>query len=336
MTRVGIVGYGYWGPNLARNFRRNSRCTLTRIVDIEPRRLQSAQSDLEGVDLSTDLTSLTCAEDIDAIVIATPIETHFDLAMEALRHDKHVLVEKPMAHSVRGCEQMIAEASRRGLVLMVDHTFVYTEAVRWMRAFVDSGQMGDLFYVDSVRTNLGLFQRDADVIWDLAPHDIAVLNTLAQRPVIGVSATGACHAGSRQPDIAYLSLDMDDGVMAHVHVNWLSPIKVRRMTVAGSARMLVFDDMDTSEKVKVYDSGVSIAHADEAGQYRMKVDYRIGDMMSPALTQREALQTMVEHFARCVLGEETPQTGGEAGLEVVRVLEAAQCSLRRGGERIRL
>jgi predicted dehydrogenase len=331
-----VVGYGYWGPNLARNFRRNPNCTLTRIVDIEPRRLQVAQSDLPGVDTSTRIESVMRADDIDAIAIATPIETHYDLAMEALRHNKHVLVEKPMAHSVRCCEQMIAEAARRDLTLMVDHTFVYTEAVRWMRAFAATEKFGDLFYVDSVRTNLGLFQRDADVIWDLAPHDIAVLHALAQRPIVGVSATGACHAGSRQTDIAYLSLDLDDGVMAHIHVNWLSPIKIRRMTVAGSSRMMVFDDMETSEKVKVYDSGVSIAHRDEAGQHRMKVDYRVGDMMSPALPTREALQTMVEHFLRCVRGEEMPLTGGESGLAVVRVLEAAQCSLRLGGERISL
>ncbi len=336
MIRIGVVGYGYWGPNLARNFHRNTNFDLKKVVDIDPKRLELAQANLSGMPVSTDIRDLLCSDEIDAIAIATPIETHFDLAMDALRHDKHVLVEKPMSHSVRTCELLIAEAQRRNLTLMVDHTFVYTEAVRWMSDYFRSDQFGDLFYVDSVRTNLGLFQRDADVIWDLAPHDIAVLQTLAASPVAGVSATGACHAGSRQPDIAYLSLDLADGVMAHFHVNWLSPVKVRRMTVAGSKRMMVFDDMEMSEKLKIYDTGVSIAHGDEQGEYRMKVDYRVGDMMSPALPQKEALQTMVEHFGQCIQKNEIPQTGAEAGLAVVRVLEAAHCSMKLGGERIKL
>jgi predicted dehydrogenase len=336
MIRIGILGYGYWGPNLARNFRRSSACALTRIADLDPRRLQAAQRDWPGVDVSTSVEDVTHAPDIDAVVIATPIHTHYELALDALRHEKHVLVEKPMADSAAHCERLIEEAARRNLVLMVDHTFLYTEAVRWMRAFVEAGNLGDLYYFDSARTNLGLFQRDASVIWDLAPHDLSILNAVTGRPVRGVSATGSCHAGSRVPNIAYLSLDLGDGIIAHFHVNWLSPVKVRRTTLAGSKKMVVYDDMETSEKIKVYDSGVSIRHQDADGQYRLLVDYRTGDMCSPALAQREALQVEVEHFAQCIAGKEIPLADGEAGLAVVRILEAAQCSLQRNGARIDL
>ncbi len=336
MIRVGLIGYGYWGPNLARNFHRCADCTLVRIVDMEARRLEAVRRDWPGVDTSISMEDVTRAQDIDAVAIATPIRTHFDLALEALQHGKHVFVEKPMADSVERCERLVEEANRRGLILAVDHTFVYTEAVRWIRSFVSRGDLGDLYYFDSVRTNLGLFQRDASVIWDLAPHDLSILHAVVNRPVLSVSATGSCHAGSRVPNIAYLSLDLGDGAMAHFHVNWLSPVKVRQIMVAGSKRMIIFDDIEASEKIKVYDSGVSIEHQDAQGQYRMLVDYRAGDMFSPALAQREALQTEVQHFARCISRDEKPETPGEAGLAVVRILEAAQRSLERGGEQIKL
>jgi predicted dehydrogenase len=336
MIRIGIIGYGYWGPNLARNFARCEECSLVRIVDLDPRRLEAVQRDWPGVETSTALEDVTRADDIDAVAIVTPIQTHFELALEALLHHKHVLVEKPMADSVAHCERLIEEAARRNLILMVDHTFVYTEAVRWMREFVAAGNLGDLYYFDSARANLGLFQRDASVIWDLAPHDLSILHAVTGRSVQSVSATGACHAGSRVPNIAYLSLDLGEGAIAHFHVNWLSPVKVRQTTLAGSQKMVVYDDMQTSEKIRVYDCGVSIRHQDEDGQYRMRVDYRAGDMCSPALAQREALQTEVRHFVRCVQGQETPLVDGEAGLAVVRILEAAECSLRRDGRRIEL
>lgn len=336
MLRVGLLGYGYWGPNLARNFHKCADCTLTRIVDIDARRLEAAQRDYPGVDLSLDPEAITRAADIDAVAIATPICSHFDLAIDALRHDKHALVEKPMADSVARSERLVAEAAKRGLTLMVDHTFIYTEVVRWMRAFVEAGNLGDLFYFDSIRANLGLFQHDASVIWDLAPHDLSILHAVTGRTAQGVSATGSCHAGSRVPNIAYLSLDLGDGAIAHFHVNWLSPVKVRQMTLAGSKKMLFFDDMQNSEKLKIYDSGVSIRHQDGDGAYRMQVDYRAGDMSSPALAHREALQTEVQHFARCIADKETPLVSGEDGLAVVRILEAAQRSLLRDGERIAL
>ena len=336
MLRVGILGYGYWGPNLARNVSRSPRAELTRIADLDERRLQNARGIYPGIDLSQDPESVTRASDIDAVVIATPIGTHFELAQDALRSGKHVLVEKPMTHSADTSERLLEEARKNNVKLMVDHTFAYTESVRWIREFVDSGKLGELYYFDSVRANLGLFQRDASVLWDLAPHDLSILHELVPRRVISVTASGACHAGSRVPDIAYLTLDLADGCLAHFHVSWLSPVKIRRIMLAGSQKMVLFDDLEASEKIKVYDSGVRIEHEDSEGAHRMMVDYRIGDMFSPALPGREALAVEIDHFVDCCLDGGSPQTDGEAGLAVVRILEAAQQSLNKDGERVRL
>lgn len=334
MVRVGVIGYGYWGPNLARNFYQCPGFELRRVVDMEPRRQAAAHVACPGIDVAGDYQSVTRATDIDAVVVATPAESHFEIALDALRAGKHVLVEKPLANSVEHCERLIEEAGRRNLVLMVDHTFLYTEAVQWMSAFVEAGKLGEPYYFDAVRSNLGLFQRDVSVLWDLAPHDLAILAGVLGRPARSVVATGARHAGSRMHNLAHLTLDLGDDVLAHIHVNWLSPVKVRRIMLAGSERMIVFDDLEPSEKLKVYDSGVSIHHDDEAGQYRMRVDYRSGDMIAPALPAREALRAEVEHFRRCIDGAEVPKTGGESGLAVVRILAAAQRSLESGGERI--
>jgi predicted dehydrogenase len=288
------------------------------------------------VAVSTDVSDLFADQAVEAVAIATPTPTHYELARAALSHGKHVLVEKPLAESTGHCRRLIEEAERRKLVLLVDHTFVYTEAVRWMRDFVAADGLGDPYYYDSIRANLGLFQRDVSVLWDLAPHDLSILYDVTGREVRSVICTGASHAGSRVPDIAYLTLDLGGGCLAHFHVSWLAPVKIRRTVVAGSRRMIVYDDLELSEKVKVYDSGVAIEHQDEEGQRRMLVEYRVGDMMSPALPAREALQTESEHFARCIRGEERPRTGGKAGLAVVRVLEAAQRSLEGGGQRVDL
>jgi predicted dehydrogenase len=334
--KVGVVGYGYWGPNLARNLFQSPRFDLVRLADMNPNRLTAAQAALPGVQVTSSASDVLAAPDIEAVVVATPISTHFELGMEALRNGKHLLIEKPMTDSVATSEQLMAEAEKQGVLLMVDHTFVYTEVVEKMREFVVSGALGDLYYIDSIRANLGLFQRDSSVLWDLAPHDLSVLQALLEPKILAVSATGACHAGSRVPNIAYVSLDLEGAGIAHFHVSWLSPVKVRRIMVAGSKRMLIFDDNETSEKLKMYDSGVRIEHSDEAGQHRMQVEYRVGDMVSPALPTKEALKTEMEHFADCIQGKARCRTGGDAGLAVVRVLEAAQQSMERGGERVRL
>ncbi len=332
--RVGLIGYGYWGPNLARNFHRYPGCTLARVVDMEQKRRDAAQRDCPGVEVAGDPSAVTKAADIDAVVIATPIWTHYELAMEALQNGKHVLVEKPMTDSVATSQKLVEEAEKRKLVLMVDHIFVYTETVRWMREFVKADKLGELYYFDSVRANLGLFQHSANVIWDLAPHDLSILWDITGRKVLNVSATGACHAGSRMQDIAYLSLDLGGGTIAHFHVNWLSPVKLRQTIVAGSKQMIIFDDMLTSEKIKVYDTGVEIAHNDAEGQRRMQVDYRAGDMMSPALAAKEALYTEVDHFVKCIENSQKPLSDGYAGLAVVEILEAAQKSMDLGGAQV--
>lgn len=336
MLRIGVIGYGYWGPNLARNFHHSPLWSLVRVADFQPARREAAARDCPGVETCADPEPILRAPDIDAVAIATPIATHFDLALAALRAGKHVLVEKPMTDDAGQAERLVAEADRRGLVLLVDHTFVYTEAVHWLTGFARGGQFGEPYYFDSIRANLGLFQRDASVLWDLAPHDLSILTAVLDRPVRSVAAFGASHAGSRVPDIAYLTLDLGDGCLAHFHVSWLSPVKVRRVLLAGSRKMVVFDDLESTEKLKVYDSGVNIRHDDSEGAYRLRVDYRVGDMTSPALKSGEALAAEAAHFARCILGEERPRTGGEAGLAVVRVLSAAEQSMRSGGEIVRL
>lgn len=336
MIKVGLIGYGYWGPNLARNVRRCADTKLVRIADRDPRRLETIHREWPDVDLVTSAELVTRADDIEAVVIATPISTHHELALDALRHGKHVLVEKPMAESVAHCEELIAAAEKRKLMLLVDHTFLFTEAVAWLRNFMDAGQLGDLHYYDSIRANLGLFQRDSSVLWDLAPHDLSILHDLVRPDVKTVSAVGACHAGSRVPDIVYLTLDLGDGCLAHFHVSWLSPVKVRRTLIAGSRRMIVFDDLESSEKIKVYDNGVNIEHHDIDGEYRMKVEYRIGDLMSPALSNKEALAAEMQHFADCILGRATPRSDAESGLAVVKILEAAQESMRNDGKKILL
>jgi predicted dehydrogenase len=336
MIRVGLVGYGYWGPNLARNFARSPEFELTRIVDIDPRRLQAAAHDHPRVESSTDPEAVLHAPDLDAVAIATPIHTHASLALEALRHDKHVLVEKPMADSVAGAEQLVAEAERRRLVLLVDHTLVYTAWCRWIQEFVAAGKLGDLFYFDAMRANLGLFRRDVSVVWDLAPHDLAVLQEVIARPVLGVSATGSSHAGSRVPSIAYISLDLGAGSVAHLHVSWLSPVRMRRLLVAGSKSIVLFDEAEARERLKVYDSGATVVHTDSPAGQMMSVEYRVGDVLAPALQEHEALQEEVAHFAACIQGKETPRAGGQAGLAVVRILEAAQRSLEKNGDRVLL
>jgi predicted dehydrogenase len=336
VINVGLIGYGYWGPNLARNIRRCAHTKLVRIADRDPKRLESIHREWSDVDVSTEADAILKADDIEAVVIATPISTHYKLALEALRHGKHVLVEKPMAESVRECEHLMEEAAKRKLLLMVDHTFLFTEAVGYISRFMESGELGELYYYDSIRANLGLFQRDASVLWDLAPHDLSILIDLVRRDVRSVSATGACHAGSRVPDIVYLTLDMGDGCLAHFHASWLSPVKVRRTLIAGSRRMIIFDDLETSEKIKIYDNGVKIEHHDVDGEYRMKADYRIGDVMCPALSNKEALASEMNHFADCIRGRALPRSGAESGLEVVRILEAAELSMRSDGKKIPL
>ncbi len=268
---------------------------------------------------------------IDAIVIATPVSSHFELAMAALKAGKHVLVEKPLAANSQQALELIEEAARRKRVLMVDHTFVYTSAVRKIRELIRSNALGDIYYYDAVRVNLGLFQHDVNVIWDLAIHDLSIMDYVLPSRAIAVSATGISNLPGQPENVAYITLFFANPQIAHVHVNWLTPVKVRHTLIGGSEKMILYDDLEPSEKVKIYDKGVTVSQSPEA-VYEMLVSYRSGDMWAPRLDTTEALQTEVLHFIDCVEHNNKPETDGEAGLRLVKIVEAAERSLRARGE----
>ena len=330
MIGIGVIGYGYWGPNLVRNFAECRGAAVRMVCDQRAERLQQVERRYPGVKVTTAPSELVNDPSVDAVVIATPVNHHFELAMMALRAGKHVLVEKPMASSSDEAARLIDEAAARRAVLMVDHTFVYTGAVRKMRELTEAGELGEIYYYDSVRINLGLFQHDVNVLWDLAVHDLSIMDyVLPQRPV-AVSATGLAHIAGKPHNIAYMSMFFDSNLIAHVHANWLSPVKVRRTLLGGSRRMVVFDDLEASEKVKVYDRGISLNSSPE-DVYQMLVAYRTGDMWAPQLDVAEALSAEAAHFVDCVTNGTRPATDGEAGLRVVRLLEAATESMRDRG-----
>ena len=337
MIRVAIVGAGYWGPNLIRNFLACPGTKLVAVCDRDRVRLEKVLAAYPGVETVDNFDRLLSREDIDAIVIATPVGTHAPLAIAALKAGKHVLVEKPLASSVRDAEAMVAAAKEAARVLMVDHTFIYSGPVRKIKEIVDSGDLGDIYYVDSVRINLGLFQHDVNVVWDLAPHDLSIMDYLIGRLPKSLSAFGTCHtdAASGIEDVAYLNLDFGDGLLASFHVNWLSPVKIRSFLIGGSRKGLVYNDLSPDEKVKVYDRGITVS-LDEETRRGVIMGYRTGDVWSPQIDQYEPLQAMVRHFAECIRDGTTPVTDGEAGLRVVRILEAAQRSIKAQGGRITL
>ncbi|MGH8315881.1 MAG: Gfo/Idh/MocA family protein, partial [Steroidobacterales bacterium] len=272
---------------------------------------------------------------VDAVMVATPVESHFRIAMAALQAGKHVLVEKPITPTSREASMLVAEAKTRGLILMVDHTYVYTGAVRKIRDLVTKGDVGDIYYYDSTRVNLGLFQHDVNVIWDLAVHDLAILDFLLDASPTAVSANGANHVTGGPDNMAYITLYFESGAIAHVNVNWLAPVKIRQTLIGGSRRMIVYDDLQPSEKVKVYDRGVNLT-TNENERHKMLVSYRMGDMWAPELSVKEALLTEIEHFGACVRKEATPMTSGESGLRVVKALEAATISLHKHGHPVEL
>lgn len=336
MTRVGLIGYGYWGPNLARNIADTAGLTLAAVADARPERLELVRRRYPSVTTVADAAALLSRDDIDAVVIATPLGSHVAFAQAALERGKHVLVEKPLAPTVREAEALGELAARQDRRLMVDHTFVYTGAVRKIRTLIDAGELGDLLYLDSVRVNLGLFQYDTNVIWDLAPHDLSIMDYLiAQRPV-AVSADGGRVGTFEHESIAYITVHFDDGFLGHFHVNWLAPVKIRRMLLGGRRRMLTFDDLEPSEKVRVYDHGVDFAAGDDEARRELLVSYRMGDMYAPKLERQEALAGVLAEFAASIAERREPLTGAASGVRVVRLLEAAEQSLRSDGHRVRV
>jgi predicted dehydrogenase len=330
MLTVGLVGFGYWGPNLARNLNEAADVSLAAIAEVRPERRAQAVRRFPGVTVVDDAAALIERADVDAVVIATPLSTHHSLAARALSAGKHVLVEKPLAASHREAEELAELAAGRGLTLMVDHTFVYTGAVRKIQALVAAGELGDLLYLDSVRVNLGLFQHDTNVIWDLAAHDLSIMDCLVTHRPVAVSADGARMHGYAHESIAYITVHFDNGFLGHFHVNWMAPVKIRRMLLGGTRKMLTFDDLEPSEKVRVYDQGVDFGFGDDESRRQILVSYRTGDVYAPRLDRQEALAGVIDEFAASIRDRREPLTGASAGVRVVRLLEAAEQSLRQG------
>jgi predicted dehydrogenase len=335
MIKVGVIGYGYWGPNLVRNFMDAPSSTVVAVCDLRTERLAQLRIRYPNIHTVSDASVLLNDPSLDAIVIATPVSSHFELAMAALRADKHVLVEKPLAANSEQSMQLIDEAARRRRVLMVDHTFVYTAAVRKIRELLTANALGDIYYYDAVRVNLGLFQHDVNVIWDLAIHDLSIMDYVLPAKATAVSATGISHIPGQPENVAYMTLFFDNRLIAHVHVNWLTPVKVRHTLIGGSEKMILYDDLEPSEKVKIYDKGVTISQSPEA-VYEMLVSYRSGDMWAPRLDATEALQTEALHFIDCLENNKLPETDGQAGLRLVRTVEAAEKSLRAKGQLVEI
>jgi predicted dehydrogenase len=334
MLRIGVIGYGYWGPNLVRNFSVSSRTQVDMVCDMNQQSLKKVKKAYPQMRVTTDVNELIKDPAIDAVAIATPVFTHYALAKQVLEAGKSVFVEKPFTHTVAEAEELVELADKKKLKIMVDHTFLYTGAVRKIKQLIEDGVFGDLYYFDSVRVNLGLFQHDVNVVWDLAPHDIAIMDYLIGEKPQAVVATGAEHFGRGLEDIAYLTFYYPKNVIAHINVNWLSPVKVRTTLIGGEKKMMVWNDLEPDEKIKIYDKGVQVKTKE--GKYNLLVDYRSGDMWAPKVEQTEALKLIAEKFAHYVENGDSVVNDGIAGLNVVRMLEASNRSLGNKGEMVYL
>lgn len=332
---IGVVGYGYWGPNLVRNFANSESAFIAAVSDFDAAKLAVAGRLYPGAATTHVFEDLLKDPKIDAIAIATPVHTHYDLAFSALGAGKHVLVEKPLAQNSDLVRRLIDEADRRHLTLMVDHTFLYTPAVQKIRELMLQDALGEIYYYDSIRSSLGLFQSDVNVIWDLAVHDISIIQYILNEDPVAVSATGSCHVAGSPENMAHITLFFQSNCVAHVSVNWLSPIKVRQTFVGGSKKMIVYDDLEPSEKIKVYDKGITVNGSSEKA-HQLRIGYRAGDMWAPHLSAKEALQTEVEHFLDCVRNGTPPVSSGTSGLRVVEILEAASRSIAEQGKPVAL
>jgi predicted dehydrogenase len=328
MLRFGVIGYGYWGPNIVRNLRSLEGCQVVGICDQSPAARKRIQSAHPGIPVYSDHNELVSSREVDVIAVITPVWTHFEVAKTALENGKHVFVEKPFTSSVAQAEELINLAEQKNLQIMVDHTFLFTGAVRKMRQLLDEDVLGKLYYYDSTRVNLGLFQHDCNVIWDLAPHDLSIMNHLLHQDAEAISATGQTHLNGHE-DIAFITAYFPEKMIAHINVNWLSPVKVRTTLIGGEKKMLVWNDLEADEKLKIYDKGVDVKS--QEGLYNLLVSYRTGDMWSPQVEQVEALRLELSYFVDCIRKNEKPFNDGLAGLKVVRMLEAANESVAKRG-----
>ena len=335
MIKIGLIGFGYWGPNLARNFHFNPDLELTAVCDLSADRLKTACKHCPYVTCCDNIDDFFGIMDMDAIAIATPVGTHCELTRRAIESGRHVWLEKPMTEAVEQGRELIGLAKKKKKVLLVDHTFVYTGAVRKIKELIRKGELGHIIYYDSTRVNLGLFQQDVNVIWDLAPHDISILDYLMPFDKMAVSATGSHYYGNGVMPKALLTIYMAADVIAHINVSWVSPVKIRQTLIGGSLKMVVYDDTHPSEKVRIYDKGVVLEITKEE-LYHMQVQYRVGDMWAPKLDDREALSLEIEHFVDCLTKDVAPLTGGREGLQVVKILAAAEQSLKNKGMPVEL
>ncbi len=330
MIRMGVIGYGYWGPNIVRNFNGLDKSQVVAVCDLNEGLLKKVKKAYPDLKVTTKSDELVCAADIDVVAIVTPVFTHFELAQSSLKMGKHILVEKPFTYTTAQAEELIELAEKKKLKIAVDHTFLYTGAVRKIKQLIDNGTLGDLCYFDSMRVNLGLFQHDVNVVWDLAPHDLSIMDYLIKEKATAVVATGAGHFNRGLEDISYITIYFPNNIIAHINVNWLSPVKVRTTLIGGLKKMLVWNDLDPDEKIKVYDKGVDIKTRN--GVYNLLVSYRSGDMWAPRVEQGEALKLLAENFIDCVCNGGALCNDGLAGLRVVKMLEAANRSLKKKGE----
>jgi len=333
MIGIGVIGYGYWGPQIVRNFHNVNGAHVQVVCDRETEALKRAKRAYADVEVTTDVGEVLTSPRVDAVAVVTPVWTHFDLARTALENGKHVFVEKPFTTTSEQARQLIELAQKKNLRIMVDHTFLFTGAVKKIRQLIDGNELGSLYYYDSTRVNLGLFQHDVNVIWDLAPHDLSIMNHLIKDKPKAIVATGERHLNC-QEDVAFITIYFEHNIIAHINVNWLSPVKVRTTLIGGEKRMVVWNDLAADEKVKVYDKGVRITNRE--GVYDLLVSYRSGDMWAPKVDQTEALKEVCEYFIACVENNKQPFNDGQAGLAVVEMLEAADKSMRERGRIIEI
>jgi predicted dehydrogenase len=333
MLKIGVIGYGYWGPNIVRNFHRGPDSRVAMVCDQSPRMLERVNRAHPDIKTTSDSMEVIQSPDVDAVAVVTPVWTHYKLGKEALQNGKHLFIEKPFTCDVEQADELIDLAASKNLLIMVDHTFLYTGAVRKIRQFIDDGTLGKLYYYDSTRVNLGLFQHDINVLWDLAPHDLSIMDYLIDEKAEAISATGQKHLNGHE-DVAYMTVYFPNKVIAHINVNWLSPVKVRTTLIGGENKMLVWNDLEADEKIRLYDKGVKLQNS--ANVYDLLVSYRSGDMWAPQVERIEALEAEAKHFVDCVCNNKKPTNDGRAGRRVVQMLQAASQSVQNRGEAVAL
>ncbi|MCC6544629.1 MAG: Gfo/Idh/MocA family oxidoreductase [Nitrospirae bacterium] len=333
MLKVGVIGYGYWGPNIVRNFNRLKSAKVVEVADTNNKALNRVSEIYPAINVTTSADEIITSADTDVIAIVTPVSTHFELAKKALQNGKHIFVEKPFTTTSAQAEELIELADKKNLLIMVDHTFLFTGAVKKIKQLIDDNSLGRLYYYDSMRINLGLFQHDVNVIWDLAVHDLSIMDYLMKEKPVAIGATGKGHVNDRE-DIAYITVQFSNNVISHFNVNWLSPVKIRMTLIGGEKKMLVWNDLSADEKIRIYDKGIEVSNRE--GIYDMLVSYRTGDMWAPKVEQLEALQLETEYFVNCVKSGDRPFNDGQAGLRIVKMLEACDRSLKKNGELVSL